>query len=284
VPNPPHEPTPVHLESVTPLSPPLPWQGGKRHLAERLVTRIEQIPHDIYAEVFFGMGGVFFRRRRRPRLEVINDLSRDVSTFFRVLQRHPDWLLGQLAWSLASRTEFDRLRAIDPAHLTDVERSARFYVLQRQAYSGKVHGRTFGVTTESRYDIQRQRRLLEAVHGRLAATVIECLPWHELLARYDRPGALFYLDPPYWGGEDDYGPGLFGRGDFQRMAEQLRGLKGRFILSLNDRPEVRRMFEGFALEAVTTTYTVGSVDRGADQAELIISDGKGGEVGQMKLW
>ena len=39
------------------------------------------------------------------------------------------------------------------------------------------------------------------------------------------------------------------------MAEILRGLKGQFILSLNDRPEVRKTFAGFAIEAVTTRYS-----------------------------
>jgi DNA adenine methylase len=266
--------------------PPLPWPGGKRHLAARLVERIAAIPHDLYAEPFIGMGGVFLRRRLRPRVEVINDLSRDVAGFFRVLQRHPEALYGELAYALASRAEFERLQRVDPSTMTDLERAARFYVLQKLAYAGKVTGRSFGVSGESRFDIGRQRRVLESVHRRLAAVVVECLPWHEFVERYDRPGALFYLDPPYWGGEEDYGKAMFGRADFRRMAEQLRGIKGRFLLSLNDVPAIREIFAGLAIEEVTTTYTISrsDEDRAADQRELIIGDGKGGEVGQMKLW
>jgi DNA adenine methylase len=37
--------------------------------------------------------------------------------------------------------------------------------------------------------------------------VIECLPWSDFVARYDSPTTLFYLDPPYWGSETDYGAG-----------------------------------------------------------------------------
>lgn len=58
---------------VEPVSPPAPWIGGKRRLARRLCARIEATPHDAYLEPFVGMGGVFFRRRRRPRTEIIND-------------------------------------------------------------------------------------------------------------------------------------------------------------------------------------------------------------------
>jgi len=37
---------------------------------------------------------------------------------------------------------------------------------------------------------------LENIHERLARVVTENLPWQKLIARYDRPGTLFYLDPP----------------------------------------------------------------------------------------
>lgn len=108
------------------------------------------------------------------------------------------------------------------------------------------------------------------MHERLAGVVIERLPWRAFLTRYDRPSTLFYLDPPYYGSEGDYGPGVFARGDFEGLAEALRSLRGSFVMSLNDRPEVRAIFAGFRLEAVETTYTVAAA--GARRArELIIT-------------
>lgn len=53
-----------------------------------------------------------------------------------------------------------------------------------------------------------------------------CLDWEVFLGRFDRPWTLFYLDPPYWGHEKDYGKGIFSRDDFARMAEILSGIKG----------------------------------------------------------
>ena len=78
----------IVAEKVAPVRPLAPYIGGKRNLSRRLVERINAVPHVTYAEVFGGMGGVFFRRDRRPNAEVINDWSEDVSTFFRVVQRH----------------------------------------------------------------------------------------------------------------------------------------------------------------------------------------------------
>ncbi len=94
-----------------------------------------------------------------------------------------------------------------------------------------------------------------AAHARLARVTIENLPYQEFIARYDRPATLFYLDPPYWGCEGIYGRDLFGRADFAALAELLGGLKGSFMMSLNDRAEVRRAFRNFTIEPIETTYT-----------------------------
>lgn len=67
---------------------------------------------------------------------------------------------------------------------------------------------------------------------------------------------FFYLDPPYHGGETDYGKGVFDRAEYARMAEQLVGIDGKFLLSINDVPEVRETFAGFDIREVETTYSV----------------------------
>lgn len=253
-----------------------PYLGGKRNLARRIVERLAAIPHTTYVEPFVGMGGVFLRRPLRAQAEVINDISQDVANLFRVLQRHYVPLMDMLRWQVTSRAEFERLAAAAPDTLADLERAVRFLYLQRTAFGGKVTGRTFGVSVASpaRFDVTKLAPLLEAVHERLAGVVIERLPWRELLARYDRPGTLFYLDPPYWGSEIDYGRGVFAREDFAALAEALAPLEGHFLLSLNDVPEVRALFRRFAIEPVTTSYGIATAGGGGrtGMRELLISD------------
>lgn len=91
--------------AVRPISTLAGYIGGKRALARALVPMIEAAPHTLYCEPFVGMGGVFFRRTSRPRVEAVNDKSRDVATFFRVLQRHYQALLDMLKWQITSRAE-----------------------------------------------------------------------------------------------------------------------------------------------------------------------------------
>jgi len=201
------------FRAVTPIRPAAAYIGGKRRLGEQLARRIEAVAHETYAEPFVGMGGVFFRRRWAPRREVVNDVSRDVATLFRILQRHYPQFMETLKFQIASRAEFERLAASNPDTLTDLERAGRFLYLQRLAFGGKVAGRSFGVDTNgpSRFDVTKLGPLLDEIHDRLAGVVIECLPWPDFVARYDSPTTLFYLDPPYWGSETDYGAGVFSR-------------------------------------------------------------------------
>lgn len=261
----------VAYRRVEPVKPAAGYIGGKKQLAKAIIRCIERIPHETYAEPFVGMGGVFLRRRFAPKGEVVNDRSGDVATFFRVLQRHYVPLMDMLKWQITGRQEFERLKASDPATLTDLERAVRFLYLQRTAFGGKVAGRNFGVDPHcARFNVAKLTAILDALHERLAGVTIECLPWEDFIRRYDRPETLFYLDPPYWGGESDYGAGLFSRADYGRMAEILGGLQGRFILSINDVPQVRKTFARFRLRPVGLTYTV-TRDRARPARELIIT-------------
>jgi len=262
------------LESVHPVRPAAGYIGGKRNLAKRLVPLIGSVEHTTYAEVFVGMGGIFLRRTSRPKVEVINDWSEDVSTFFRILQRHYVAFLDMLRFQITSRAGFDRLMKTDPATLTDLERAARFLYLQRLAFGGKVSGRNFGVSpaNPARFDLTKLTPNLEAIHERLSDVTIERLDWSDFIEKYDRPATLFYLDPPYYGCEGDYGREMFLRDDFEAMARQLSGIRGKFILSLNDHPEVRRMFAGFAIDEVETTYQIGGMDKVKKITELVISN------------
>jgi DNA adenine methylase len=89
--------------------------------------------------------------------------------------------------------------------------------------------------------------------------------------RYDRPGTFFYLDPPY------YDIRLYNfnleHGDFERMADLLRRIKGKFLLSLNDHPEVRKIFAGFTIETVKIAYSLHH-KAGKRYQELLISNYK----------
>ncbi|PIE10677.1 MAG: DNA methyltransferase [Rhodobacterales bacterium] len=265
------------LTAADPVQPVAPYLGGKRNLAKRITAVLDATFHTTYAEPFVGMGGIFLRRSMRPRAEVINDYGRDVSNLFRILQQHYPQFLEVLRFQITTRAEFERLTQVDPTTLTDLQRAARFLYLQRTAFGGKISGQNFGVSKDrpGRFNLTTLEPMLEDLHTRLAGVVIECLDFAEFIRRYDGVGTLFYLDPPYWGCEKDYGKEMFDPESFDALADQLGRIKGRFLMSINDVEPIRERFAAFEMTPVSTTYTVAKDvgSRGA-RAELLISNFK----------
>ncbi len=261
--------------TVRPVNPVAPWMGGKRNLSKRICALIDADEHATYAEPFLGMGGIFLRRTRRPRAEFVNDKGREVYNLFRILQEHYVPFLDLLRFQITTQANFQRLCSVDPEALTDLQRAARFLYLQRLAFGGKPTGQNFGLSVDrpARFNITTLEADLEALHDRLAGVTVMCLDYADFIARIDRAGTLFYLDPPYFGNEDDYGRGLFSRAAFGKLADQLGEIAGRFIMSINDAAEIRSIFASFDIMEVRTTYTI-SANKQADgrRRELLISN------------
>lgn len=261
-----------NFEQVKATEPIAPYLGGKRLLAKTIVPIIEKIPHNIYCEPFVGMGGIFFRRTQKPKCEAINDINNELVNMFRMVERFPDYLADMLRFKICNRAEFKRMLATPPLLLTELERAVRFLYLQKTAFGGKVRSQAFGVDlSRVRFNSKRLIPQIQALHERLSNVYIECLPYAEFIKRYNRVDTLFYLDPPYWNCENDYGKGTFCKADFDELAKLLKGIKGKFILSINDVPEIRQIFKAFYIKEVQTTYTVGT-QSGKQAAELLISN------------
>lgn len=112
---------------------------------------------------------------------------------------------------------------------------------------------------------------LRIAHNRLRNTIIENLGYESCICRYDCPSTFFYLDPPYIGCENYYGKGLFSFQDFEKLADLLFRIKGKFLLSINDHPQARAVFNKFNIRQIKTAYSINS--KGTTKAnELLISN------------
>jgi len=248
----------------------LSYLGGKSLLSKKIIPLIP--PHTCYCEVFAGAAWLLFKKEE-SKAEILNDINIDLVTLYRVVKNHLDEFIRYLRWILVARDEFERFKAERPEALTDIQRAVRFYYLIRAGYGGKIPSPTFSVspTRWPRLNLLRIEEELSAVHLRLSRVYIENMGYEALIPRYDRQGTFFYLDPPYYGHENDYGKGIFGREDFGKLKGLLTGIKGKFILSINDTSEIRELFGGFKIEKVTTNY---SVSRGGVKrvSELLVSN------------
>lgn len=249
-------------------TPIIPWIGGKRRLADIIIPRFPA--HECYVEVFAGGAALYFLRPPAA-VEVINDINGELVNLYRVVQNHLEEFVRQFKWALSSREVFKWLQATRPETLTDIQRAARFYYLQHQAFGGRVQGQTWGTATTAvapTVNLLRLEEDLSAAHLRLHGAYIERLDWQECIRRYDRPHTLFYLDPPYWQTEGYGVP--FEWAQYVAMAGTMRQLKGRAILSINDHPDIRTCFAGLHMEAVPIVYQVAGGGKGVERTELLI--------------
>ena len=221
------------------------WLGGKSQLAR---TIIEMMPeHKHYCEVFGGAGWVLFKKSAST-LETINDVNGDLINLYRVFKYHPDALEKEFEMQLLSREEFERLKAENSKSLTDIQRAARFYYLLRTCFGAKIAEPNYFSHVERKPHLKlgdELKSVLSNIHQRLQKVNIENRNFDVLISKMDRPDTLFYLDPPYYNCENYYGKDIFSRADFEKLRDLLKNIQGKFILSLNDVPEVRELFEGF---------------------------------------
>jgi DNA adenine methylase len=232
---------------------PLKWHGGKYYLAPQIVALIP--PHLHYVEPFAGGLAVLLARdpddrslwvgtagREAGVSEVVNDISGELTNFWRVL-RDED-LFGRFSRRVTmtplSRAEFDGAAGWQ-SRGDSVEDAWAFFVRCRQSLSGRMKGFT-GLTrtrTRRRMNGNASEWLgavdgLTAVHERLRRVVIENADALDLIRREDTPGTLFYLDPPYLGetraSADVYSHEMT-RADHQRLLDLIRGVRGKVMLS-----------------------------------------------------
>ena len=218
-------------------------------------------PHTCYVEPFGGALSVLLHKPP-ARIEVANDADRLVVTFFRVLRERPDALRRAIALTPYAREEC-RLACTPEAHdpdsgLDEVERARRFYV---QAWQSR-HGAPSRGQMGWRYERQlgRTRTVVDAwcqdehlprIAARLKLVQLECGDGFEVLARFDAPTTLFYVDPPYvhalrgtrWR-TAGYVAELDDAGH-ERLAEALHALRGMVVLSGYPCPLYDRLYPGW---------------------------------------
>ena len=242
--------------------------GGKRLLARIIIALLQ--PHLCYVEPFAGGAQVFFHKPP-SKVEVLNDKDGELINFFRVCQLHPEELVRCLCYHLASRRWFELYKNTNPQTLTDIQRAVRFFYIRKIAFGGRVLNPSFGysVVGRPRFRPERIADIITRAHQRLQNAQIECLDYRQILKRYDSKQSLFYLDPPYW--NLPYYAYNFTAEDFIELAELLARLRGKFILSLNDTPEVRKLFEAFHIATVELPYSCSRIKR-RHQQELLITN------------
>jgi len=245
------------------------WVGGKSQMVARITPLLGQCKS--YIEPFAGGAWVFFARPS-SRFEVLNDLDGELANLYRALQRSGRRLIREVDQYPYSRAVFKRMALSRPR--TPLSRARRFLYINRTCFGGRMARPTFGVSKGRANHVlpPTLRFNAEAIIERLRGVVIESLPAGEVIARYDGPDSLFFIDPPYLGLSQPYGvKDVFDRRAHQCLADQLAAIDGRFLLTVNAGPAVRSIYRRFRIRSIQTVYTV-SRQSAKTAKELLVSN------------
>jgi DNA adenine methylase len=228
--------------------------------------------YEKYIEVFGGGGWVLFHKPPMNDFEVFNDFNPNLVTLYRCVRDKPDELITELYYVLDSREDFERIKKLfkTNSEMTDVQRAANFYQLIRYSYASGCD--SFACQP---HDMWSNFPLIYQAHRRLRKTVIENKDFENLIKQYDREISFFYCDPPYFNTENYYDNVSFTKADHERLRNILLNIQGKFLLSYNDCPEIRKLYNkpGIFIESISRINNLAQrYEGGSEYAELFISN------------
>lgn len=239
------------------LHAPVRYFGGK---GSRVAQLLRLVPPGgrPYAEPYCGSAALLFARDPAP-VEVLNDRDERIVNLFRCLQNRETFeeLRHRLMWTPYARAEFARALTIMQKGSPDpVEQAWAYFVVQNQAcFPGSVRDVTPGewsrtwmsssgmAKTTSKWLMRLSQ--LDAYRWRLLRVQIDCRDALEVIASWDHPDAVWYVDPPYH--PETRRSGRYAHemtaADHDRLITQLLACAGAVVLSGYDHPAYRRLDE-----------------------------------------
>ena len=268
-----------------------------------IIYNLFPLKYGRFIDVFGGSGSVLLGKPNMDAFEVYNDFDRNLVNLFRCMKDRPQAVIRELGFcNLNARDDFEvckrffdheifddrylaeemeltqimlpspQAKEIEELRLRyaqdyDVRKAALFMKKLRYSYSSS--GKSFSCQP---FDIRKLFRLIQQLESRMANVVVENQDFETLVRHYDREDAFFYLDPPYYSTEDMYDVG-FEESDHKRLRWLLCTIKGRFLLSYNDCPEIRELYKGFEIFDFTRTHSMAQrYDAGKEFKELLIAN------------
>lgn len=254
------------------------YPGSKEKLAERICARFPpevDLPlfmgiHDWqYREPFFGAGAVGFRilAKAQGRLSPwINDIDYGLKCLWGSVKLASGEICERIRHFEPSVEKYQQYKTEDGRDdLDPVEIGFRKLALHQMSYSGLgfMSGGPIGGKSQSndkyRIDCRWNPEYLIGnvvdLHNALQGVRITSQDFSGMID--DDPKVFLYLDPPYFKKGDELYRHSFSLQDHERLCALLKNTRSKWMLSYDDAPEIRQMYNWAIFEELITTYTIG---------------------------
>ena len=218
--------------------------GSKKPIRELIKNKAPK-DYDKFVEPFVGSGAVYFYMSDPEKKSVINDLDTDFIAGWKQLKNGVSGNIEKFnKLPLAQMNAF-----VLKTPTNDMDRLAKRLYMSCSTFGTKGIGKLYKET-----NIYTKLKKLDEYKEFMKNTTILSQDYKTVIRSQDGAKTFFYLDPPYEGSTKD---NLYKEGDINLddLAKVLKGIKGKFLLSLNDSANVREIFKGFNIKGLTITGT-----------------------------
>jgi len=216
------------------MRPPFCRIGSKKPIADKIIKMIP--PHEIYVEPFVGSGAIYWDKEPSKK-EILNDLDTQLINNYRLLKKTK---------TRNFKTDLDTIQEIQD-HVNKPARTDGDKLMKEIAISCNTFGNTGRGKIYKESNPYKKLRNIDEYQERMKDTTLLNQDYKSVIKKYDSPSTFFFLDPPYESSERLYKDGAF---NFAELNNILEGIKGKFLLTLNDSRNIRNIFRNFKIMGI----------------------------------
>jgi DNA adenine methylase len=245
--------------------------GSKYALRNKIVPMIPD--HTTYVEPFAGSAAIFFSKPKAAK-NVLNDLDKNTAEGLRLLKQAP---LELSAYPEATSVAAAKALITKPARTVGQKIALKLI----KACNGFMGGLPISLPKQvyNAPSIHRKIKHMATYKDKLSGAKILSQDYATVIRNSDSPSTFFFIDPPYENTDTKMGYAEDKGFDFERLATVLKGIKGKFLMTINDSPRIRETFKGFKQKTFVADTNLNGVNhttapgkKGYIRRELFISN------------
>jgi DNA adenine methylase len=236
----------MNQEEIKGLKPLFCRQGNKYLMRKEIKAVIPD--HRVYVELFAGSGAIFFSKEKAEK-NVLNDLDSSITKFYNTVKR----------------ISYDDDK--DNPNLKTIPSIRKWYKKHYQDKEGLNYLIAEKIRTcngfsavpitnpnniyQSHDPLGRIKDgMFEKYKDKLKDVIISNADYAVPVKKYDSPDTFFFIDPPYENTLKSFDYAEDTGFDFIRLRDVLKTIKGKFLMTINDSPNIRRVFSDFNMKPI----------------------------------
>jgi len=245
------------------------YPGGKFY-GFKVLEPFLVVPHNEFREVFVG-GASIYLGKSKSNINWVNDIDKELINFYKVISNDKTKIeLYKLLYNEKANKE-RHTEVLKMKVNTNVENAFKYFYLNRTSFSGIMNKPRWGYALGSSVTPEKWKELIEPVSKKMKDVKITSLDFRQVINTKSQNNVLLYLDPPYFKASKSIYKNEFKLKDHEDLCDLLKKTKFKFILSYENTPEIKKMYDWANIHETNFTYFMSEARR-QNGCELIITN------------